>query len=1037
MGSAGRTLCFATIACLLSAWPARAPALDPSLDVSQYGQTTWKIREGFGRAPIISMAQTPDGYLWLGTLSGLMRFDGVRLTAWGGPQGAELRNSSIYALFVARDGRLWIGSSAGLASWNGRALVNNPRFDRRAVNSFAQDSEGTIWASASWLPARGQTAMLCALRRSKTECFGENGTFGPYITLASGDHGSIWAGSHNGLWRWKPAPAKFFPMPDAVVRLAQDKDGTDGVTVVTQHFKVFDVQNETVWPLPAWSAIMNAQASDVLADHDGVRWFGTLDGGLFHFRQGRTDHIGRSDGLSGDRITSLFEDRERNVWVATTDGLDRFRPLSATTYSASQGLSGWPGSVLADRDGKIWINTTTGHYTLSGGSTAHRIDLPGLPPRAWASLYQDRRGRIWFGSTAGLGYIQNERFSLVPGVPPGYIDSIVGTQNGDLLVAHRTEGLLRVSPEMSVQHLHWAGGDKWGKPWRLAVDPVNDGFWVGYVSGGVVHVVDGRIVAAYSASDGLGSGRVNDLRLTVDGAVWTATDHGLNRIKASHIATLDKRNGLPCDAVSSSIQDGEGSTWLYTECGLIRISRTDLDAWAAGVDRGKVPATIHPIVLDDSDGVRSVDTNNSSVTPHITKAPDGKLWFVAYDGVTVVDPRHLATNPIPPPVHIEQVIADRKTYDASAPIRLPPLLRDLQIDYTALSFVAPEKVRFLYKLEGRDRAWQDPGNRRQAFYTDLAPGNYRFHVIAANNSGVWNREGATLEFSIAPAFWQTRWFLALIAAALLLSFGAIYQMRVMQLKRRAALARESDERQREMLAQLARANRLATMGQLAASIAHEVKNPIAAAVTNAQAAQRWLAAQPPNLEEVRDALSGVANAGRSASDVIDRIRAFVKNEPPKKEPLDINEKVGSVLVLTRSEAEKNRVAVMTELGTDLPPVEGDPVQVQQVLLNLIMNAIEAMSSIHGAPRELLILSENAKPGFVAVEVRDSGPGLPPEGLDALFDAFYTTKPTGLGMGLSISRSIIEAHGGKLTVAANVPRGAIFRFTMPVSSQAVP
>jgi signal transduction histidine kinase len=238
-----------------------------------------------------------------------------------------------------------------------------------------------------------------------------------------------------------------------------------------------------------------------------------------------------------------------------------------------------------------------------------------------------------------------------------------------------------------------------------------------------------------------------------------------------------------------------------------------------------------------------------------------------------------------------------------------------------------------------------------------------------------------------------------------------------------------------VLAQWARANRLATMGQLTASIAHEVKNPIAAAVTNAQAALRWLAARPPNLDEARDALGGVADAGRSASDVIDRIRAFVKNQPPKKEALDVNEKIRAVLVLTHNEAAKNGVKVTTELAPDLPAVEGDQVQIQQVLLNLIMNAIEAMASVDGGQRELLIQSGQAEPGWVAVEVRDTGAGLPPDGLEALFDAFYTTKPTGLGMGLSISRSIVEAHGGKLTVKENVPHGAIFRFSIPAINDA--
>ena len=231
-------------------------------------------------------------------------------------------------------------------------------------------------------------------------------------------------------------------------------------------------------------------------------------------------------------------------------------------------------------------------------------------------------------------------------------------------------------------------------------------------------------------------------------------------------------------------------------------------------------------VLDQSDGVRT-QPFGTQVSPLLAKSADGRIWFLPFDGLSVFDPLRLKSNPVPPPVHVEQVIADRETYDASAPISLPPLVRNLQIEYTALSFVAPEKMRFRYRLEGRDDEWQEAGNRRQAFYTDLPPGNYRFHVIAANNSGVWNREGATLQFSIAPAWWQTNWFYALAVASLALLLWGAHNLRMRKLEREAAREQEIQERQRELQTELAHSSRLATMGQLTASISHEIRQPLA------------------------------------------------------------------------------------------------------------------------------------------------------------------------------------------------------------------
>jgi PAS domain S-box-containing protein len=245
------------------------------------------------------------------------------------------------------------------------------------------------------------------------------------------------------------------------------------------------------------------------------------------------------------------------------------------------------------------------------------------------------------------------------------------------------------------------------------------------------------------------------------------------------------------------------------------------------------------------------------------------------------------------------------------------------------------------------------------------------------------------------------------------------------------MAEASTRRHREMEMELAHANRVATMGQLSASIAHEVNQPIGAAVTNAHAALRWLGATPPNMTEVRQALSRIVSNGNRATDVLSRIRAFIKKAPPRKDSLDVNEAVVEVVALTRGEARNHKVDVRMRLAEGLPIVPGDRVQLQQVLLNLIINAIEALSDSDADSRWLQISSAKSEPNHVSVAVQDSGPGFPEASGDQIFQAFYTTKPAGLGMGLSICRSIVEAHGGQLRAAAGHPRGAIFTFSLPV------
>src|SRR5262249_34660879 len=291
-------------------------------------------------------------------------------------------------------------------------------------------------------------------------------------------------------------------------------------------------------------------------------------------------------------------------------------------------------------------------------------------------------------------------------------------------------------------------------------------------------------------------GNVTELRFESRGTLWAATEGGLSRIRDGRFLTLTSKNGLPCDTVHWSIEDDDRFVWAYMACGLVRIARSELDAWVNDPNR-RVDTT----VFDSTDGVRN-HALFGGYRPLVTKSADGKMWLLSFDEVGVVDHAQLPDNELPPPVQIEQVTADHKTYDAASVAngRLPALLRDLEIDYTALSLVVPEKVRFRTKLEGWDSDWQDVGSRRQAFYSNLPPRHYKFRVLACNNSGVWNETGAAIDFSIARAYYQTSWFAFLCAAGFLGLLWAAYQMRLRHVTAQVRQRMEGRLEERERIA---------------------------------------------------------------------------------------------------------------------------------------------------------------------------------------------------------------------------------------------
>src|SRR5262249_49332016 len=347
---------------------------------------------------------------------------------------------------------------------------------------------------------------------------------------------------------------------------------------------------QVAYPFPF--ATQGFFARRMLRDRDGGLWVGTWGRGIVHFHRGRTDVFSQSDGLTADNVDDFFEDREGNIWAATVNGLDRFRELPVVTYSANQGLSNAPtGAVLGQRDGTIWFGASDGLFRLKNTQNTiykHRIGraragvreiaVRGLPDHGFESLFEDSRGRIWVFTQTGIGYLENERF-LSTSVPSGQVYAVAEDSTGNKWIAAQDHGLFKLSPSGEVQQIPWASLSRKDFALALAADPLRGGLWLGFSRGGIALFRDGQIGASYSAADGLGKGIVWGLRLDPDGALWAATDGGLSRLQDGRIATLTSKNGLPCDAVRWMVEDDAQSVWLNMLCGLVRVPRSDLDAW--------------------------------------------------------------------------------------------------------------------------------------------------------------------------------------------------------------------------------------------------------------------------------------------------------------------------------------------------------------------------------------------------------------------------------------------------------------------------
>lgn len=984
----------------LFASPSPALALDPPLQISQYAHTSWTARDGALLGLVFAMAQTPDGYLWLGGSYGMFRFDGIRFVPWQPPKGQSLPGNP-YALLVSRDGTLWIGTFSGLASWNGKELTRYPQVDSGFVTSLLEDHDGTIWAGV--LADRGR---LCAIRAGQAECFMPEGGFGQFVwSLAEDSAGSLWAGADSGLWRWKPGAPQRFETPR--VRLGDLSTTADGQLLVgIRGAGIKRLAGDKLVPYPMrnaatpdeWFPDREVKSNKLLRARDGGLWIGSDSRGLIHLQEGKADTFTRADGLSGNIACSLFEDREGNIWFGSEKGVDRFRKLPVTTLSTRQGLPNeGTKSVLATTDGSVWVATSDGLARWRQGERpAVYKERDGLPDAAVQSLYEDTDGRLWVSTSRGLVYFANDRFVAVSGVPSKEVYSITGDVAGNLWLSGN-EGLARLHKGRFVENIPWSALGRKQQAKVIVAD--RGGVWLAFwQDGGVLYFKDGKVEATFTPAQGLGAGHVTGLRLDADGAVWAATEEsGLSRIKDGRVTTLTVGNGLPCNTIHWATLDDNGALWMYTACGLVRVLRDDLAAWIADPSH-----RIAPKLWGAADGVPLLAFSPAYFNPPVAKAPDGRLWFVSGADVQVIDPDHLPYNPLPPPVHIETLVADHQPYSAANGLRLPPLVRDMTIEFAALSLVDPKSMRFRYRLEGHDSDWQEALDRRQATYTNLPPGHYRFQVKASNNSGVWNEEGAQLEFSILPAFYQTTWF-RLAGAALLIGlawagFQLQLRMRIRRLHRQFEATLEA---------------RVAERTRIARDLHDTLLQSFHGLLLQFQAAFNLLPDRPRESKQVlAGAIDQAAKAITEGRDTVQGLRASA---------LETNNLADALRALAEDLANENGHAASAQVDVQGAPQDLHPL-VRDETFRIAGEALR--NAFRHADAKHIDVEIRYDARQLRVRVRDDGLGIAPEVLRAGEKEGH--------FGLSGMRERAQLVGGTLTVRSVVDAGTEVEFSVPGS-----
>lgn len=964
-------------------------ALNQTKPLNQYKPDVWQTEDGLPQNSVKTITQTRDGYLWFGTNEGLVRFDGMRFVVFDKRNTEQIKDNVIHAVLASQAGDLWIGTPGGLCRLkDGKftAYTVKDGLSHNTVRRLYEGRDGTLWIAT----------LGGGINRWK------DGIFTAYTTregLSSNSvssifedrEGSLWIGTPDaGLNRLKDNEVTIYTtsdgLPDnAILSLCGDAEGKLWIGTRTGGLSYFQDNKFTTYT--THHGLSSEHISALSVDRAGTLWIATTKG-LNRFVGGAFDRYSIKEGLSNGNVLSVYEDREGSLWVGTQGGgLNRLKDTNFTSLTTQQGLSSdiiLP--VYEDHEGSLWISAG-GTLNKFSGDKFTPYPNAASPQRRVLSLYDDRQGNLWIGTEGGgLTRLREGRFTVFTtkdGLSSDFVLSITGDRQGNLWVGTSEGGLNRFKDEKFTVYTTKDGLSD--NTVRALLEDREGNLWIG-TNVGLSSFRDG-VFNAHPAKDELSAHPVMSIYEDGEGSIWVGTNGGgLKRVKKDRVSVYTVKHGLFDDVAFQILEDGKGNLWASCNKGVYRVSKRVLDDF----DAGKISA-ISCDSYGKADGMRSAECNGG-FQPAGWKTRDGKLWFPTIKGVAVVDPEKIELNEQPPPTLIEQVIVDGESLDLlrGRESELPPGKDNFEIHYTGLSFLAPEKMRFKYKLEGFDADWVDAGARRVAFYTNLSHGHYRFRVLASNNDGVWNQDGASINFYLKPYFYQTYWFGAFCLLAIAIIGWGLYRLRVNQLRTQFSM----------VLAERSR-------------IAREIHDTLA----------QGFAGISVQLESVSELLSA---SPQLAEKHLDQARSLVRRSmsEARRSIWDLRPEVLENGNLTDALSEiAHQLTASTPIRVQLQ-LDGTPRRLPAIVeTNLFRIGQEALvNAVRHADAQQLSIILRFAPHSVLLRVEDNGHG---------FDVQATSATRNDHFGLLNIRERAERIGGQLNINSSPQTGTAITVAVPI------
>ena len=1040
-------------------------SLNPGSAVTQYIHKAWQGEAGLSESSVMSVAQTPDGYIWLGTENGLFRFDGVTFTAFDHLNTPAMGHNVVMALRVDRGGTLWIGTAGqGVVRMkDGLFQAPDPASDDKndSVTSLFEDPGGRMWVGTD---GNG----LLRFEHGKSKRFTkESGLADNSVFAIAGDsEGTVWLATQTGLSRFEN---------NQFNRIAQS------VSLPTTDIR------------------------SLLCDRSGVLWIGSRRTGLYRLEAHESRRFGTENGLSSNVISSIYEDRAGTLWVGTLDnGINRFDDGRFTSLTTSNGFpSGGVWTIFEDKAGSVWLGgTESGLSCLRQGAITPIGRPEGLQPDTILGLYRDRHQGIWIGSDQGVSLRKQGRFrryTAEQGLPDNLVFSITqddketiwaGTRHGlarlrgsrfEQFAGPGQPALLR--PILCVYADHqggiWAGGRgsltyikgkrvktytyEDGLPNKIVMSLFEDGagtLWIGTDGGGLIRFRDGQF-RAFTSHDGLSSDTICAIAGDPDGTLWLGTrGGGLMRFSKGKFVAFTRQSGLSDDDVFAVLDDTLGRLWFSSNKGIFSARKAELQAFADGV-RSSISSTLY----GTNDGMRSRECNGGFQSAGL-RSPDGVLWFPTVKGVATLNPSRLLNPPPPSAVVLERILAGDKPVAPKHPIVIPARTKQLEFTFTSPYFTSPDALNYKYMLAGFDRHWASAEGRRVANYTNLPPGDYQFRVVACVND-ICTKSATELDFKLLPAWYETRIFFLLAGLSLCgLGYGAnklhVKQLKLKEKRLQRLIAERTSELQesRDQLesrveqrtSELSQANQQLgaevtvrreaeqkaeaasqAKSQFLTNMSHELRTPM-----NGVIGMTNLAIQICENPQQREYLELLSQSADHLLSVLNDLLDFSKIESGKllleEAEFDLIELIERLGRTMSPAAEQKGLTLKTAIDPNLPRyVVTDPARLRQVLFNLVSNGIKFT-----AAGRIELLTTWKDGGVAQFTVIDTGIGIAPDQRASIFESFVQVdggvarKFGGTGIGLAISDHLVRLMGGRIEVESEIGSGSAFSFSIPLT-----